>query len=224
LTLTFSAAVSLGASLDKAKTLRQNGLLNDSKKELVELAFAADSADDTKAQAFLLLGDIAMDEKAYETAKENWTKAATSFPSTPAAAMAKEKLKLLAQLSPAPQEGSKPAAKAYPAGTVLVTAPAKYGWGALQISGVLGRGAVPFEGSLIEAVKIAGEQKGVAAIVELTLDTDSVYESGRVVCYRTNGTKVWEEKTMFNMGGGEERIARRFVDKLSAKVKGRTCP
>jgi hypothetical protein len=58
----------------------------------------------------------------------------------------------------------------------------------------------------------------------VTLDTDSLYESGRVTCYRSNGEKIWQEKTMFNMGGSEERIARRFVDKLALKIKGRTCP
>jgi hypothetical protein len=29
---------------------------------------------------------------------------------------------------------------------------------------------------------------------------------------------------MFNMGGGEERIARRYVEKLAQKVKSRSCP
>jgi hypothetical protein len=35
---------------------------------------------------------------------------------------------------------------------------------------------------------------------------------------------VSEEKVMFNFGGGEERIARRFVEGLTEKVKERRCP
>jgi hypothetical protein len=29
---------------------------------------------------------------------------------------------------------------------------------------------------------------------------------------------------MFNLGGGQERIARRFVDGLAEKIKKRKCP
>jgi tetratricopeptide (TPR) repeat protein len=215
-----------GASLEKAKVLRQNGLLSDAKKELVELAFAADSTDDVKAEALMMLGDIAVDEKKYDVARENWNKALNMYPSAPATSSAQQRLKLLDQLGQSQQVQAPGAssAKNYPAGTVLVTSPAKYDWATLEVSRALGSGAVPFEGSLLDAVKMAGEQKGVVGIVELTLDTESLYESGYLICYRPNGEKVWQEKTRFNTGGGEERIARRFVDKLSERVKGRKCP
>src|ERR1700724_1462345 len=94
------ASTGFAASLEKAKTLRQNGLLDDAKKELVELAFAADSNNDVRAEALVMLGDIAVDEKKYDTARENWNKAITAYPASSASALAKDKLRMLDQLRP----------------------------------------------------------------------------------------------------------------------------
>ena len=52
------------ASLEKAKALRANGLGEDAKKELVEVAFEDTATPEVKAEALYLLGDIAVAEKA----------------------------------------------------------------------------------------------------------------------------------------------------------------
>jgi hypothetical protein len=213
------------ASLEKARTLRSNGLLEDAKKELVDFEFSAGASAADKAEALLLLGDIGVDERKYDVAREDWSKVISLYPGVPAGSSARDKLKLLDQLAPVTSLGpAVPSAKAYFPGTMLIVGPDKFPWAVVQVSGALGVGAVPLKGTLNEAMQAASAQPSIVGLVEVVLDVDVVYESGRVICYRPNGEKIWEEKTMFNLGGGEERIARRFIDKLSARVKNRKCP
>jgi len=73
-------------------------------------------------------------------------------------------------------------------------------------------------------MSVAKTDTAVVGLVEIGLSVDTAFESGRVVCQLPDGKKFWEENVMFNLGGGEERIARRFVDGLSEKVKKRRCP
>ncbi|HTF43538.1 MAG TPA: hypothetical protein VK641_06560 [Terriglobales bacterium] len=214
------------ASIEKAKVLWTNGLLPEAKRELVELTFAADVAPADKAEALLLLGDIAIDENKSEVAIENWSKVAAQFPDQPAATIAKEKLALLDKLKPRGSTASSSASSnnSYPSGTVLVVGPKEFPWSIAQITGALGGLAAPFDGSLTDAMARANADPSILALVEIALSVDAAFESGRVVCVLPNGKKLWEEKVFFNFGGGQERIARRFVDGLSEKIKKRTCP
>ncbi|KQZ63580.1 hypothetical protein ASD53_18770 [Lysobacter sp. Root559] len=106
--------------------------------------------------------------------------------------------------------------------TTLVVPDAAHPWAAAQIGSAL-QGDISYqEGSLLQA--LAAAKAGAAVgVVEIRLDTSAAFESGRVVCYSPEGRKLWEEKVMFNLGGGEERIARRFVDALEKKVEGKRC-
>jgi hypothetical protein len=106
---------------------------------------------------------------------------------------------------------------------VLVIPDQKHPWAAPQLAAVLGSPTVLFDGKLLDAFGAAKKQTSIVGVLEILLVTDVAFESGRVVCYRPDGGKVWEEKVMFNMGGGEERIARRFTDALAKKIKGRKC-
>jgi len=212
------------ASLEKARLLRANGLVLEAKRELVELTFDTSIPRSQQAEALVLLGDIAVDESKPDVARENWSKVVGEFAEEPAAAMASEKLTLLNKLGGTPQADVRPASRAYAPGSVLVIGPEKYPWSTAQISGALGSHAIPFEGTLTDAMAVAKENSAVVALVEIDLSVDTAFESGRVVCQHPDGKKLWEEKVMFNLGGGEERIARRFVDGLSAKVKKRRCP
>jgi len=224
--LAVSVSVADGASLEKAKTLRANGLLLDAKRELVELTYSADASSSDKASALLLLGDIAIDENKGEVARENWTKVPALFPDLPEARIAQEKLVLLDKLAANVVRPSAATAtdNIYPPGTVLVVGPKEFPWSIAQISGALGPTARPFDGTLPEAMTRATSDPSIAALVEIALTVDVAFESGRVVCQLPTGKKVWEEKVMFNLGGGQERIARRFVDGLSEKIKKRKCP
>jgi hypothetical protein len=104
----------------------------------------------------------------------------------------------------------------------LVVPDPTHPWAAAQIGSVLAGNVAYHEGSLLQALTLArsGEASGV---IEIKLETSAAFESGRVVCYSPSGRKLWEEKVMFNLGGGEERIARRFADSLELKVAGKSC-
>jgi hypothetical protein len=212
------------ASLEKAKAMRTNGLPAEAKRELVDVTFDTNIPRSERAEALVLLGDIAIDESKPEAAKDNWSKVIAEFSGEPAAMMAIEKLTLLNKLSGSQSAESPSPRSGYSQGTVLVVGPEKYPWSIAQISGALGSSAVPFSGTLTEAMGAAKADSAVVGLVEIGLSVDTAFESGRVICQRPDGKKVWEEKVMFNLGGGEERIARRFVDGLSEKVKKRRCP
>jgi hypothetical protein len=105
---------------------------------------------------------------------------------------------------------------------VLIVPDPDHPWAAAQIGGVLGDNVAYHEGSLLQAITLAqsGKAKGV---VEIKLDTDAAWETGRVVCYAPSGKKLWEEKVFVNFGGGAEGVARKFADKLEKKVAGKHC-
>lgn len=210
------------ASIEKANTLRTNGLLHEAKRELIDVTFSDSSTQAEKAEALLILGDIGIDEGKRDVAVENWSRVVSEFRDEPAAAVAKGKLELAQKI--APLGNSVPSEESYASGTILVVGPSEYSWSIPQIAGALGPAAVPFEGSVVDAVAKAKANSAITAIAEISLSVDTAFESGRVVCLLPSGKKVWEEKVMFNLGGGAERVARRFVDNLSEKVAKRKCP
>ena len=214
-----SAQSALAASIDKAKALRSNGLLDEAKRELLDLAFAEESPPEVKAEALLILGDIAIDQNRPTSARESWERLLAEHSETTFAATARTKLKALEE-TPSPTPGQ----SAHKPGTVLVVGPTEYAWAAPQIAGSLAPPATPFKGTLPDAFTAATSNPDVVGVVEVALDVESVFESGRVVCYTPAGAKKWEQKVRVSSPGGAEHIARRFVDKLSTRVKGRRCP
>ena len=114
--------------------------------------------------------------------------------------------------------------RAYPAGTVLVFATPGFPWAAQQVAGVLAGKPVALDTSLAEVRSIASSNPNVAGIVEVEVNVYQAYETVKANCLRADGTKVWSKKTLFNMGGSPEQLAREMVGKLLGKVKGQTCP
>lgn len=123
-----------------------------------------------------------------------------------------------AAFSASAQEVQKP----YAPGTVLVVAPSKYPFAGVQIAGGI-QGGVVVEMSLIQAFNIAKSDPNVTGVIDINLATDQAWETGRVICYSSAGKKVWQEKVFFNFGGGAERVAEKFTDKLAAKTRGKSC-
>lgn len=212
------------ASLEKAKVLRSNGLRDEAKKELVDFLYESTSPSDGKAEALLILGEIAMDEKNRDAARENWNKLLTTYPSSPAAAAAKAKLEVLEQVASSSQATTPPAPPQYAPGTILAIGPAKYDWAAPQIAGARGPSAVAINGSLSDAMKIAAANGNVVGILQLDLDVEVVFETGTLTCYRPNGAKSWDKTVRVSSPGGAEHVARVFVNKLADKTKSKTCP
>lgn len=206
------------ADLNKAKTLKANGMLEDAKRELVEVAYAADTSANQKAEALLLLGDVAQEQGKPQVARENWAQAIQLYPSAPAALMASDRMKT----RPSVDAADTPVAS--DASSVLVVSDPNHPWAAGPLAASLASPTSLYSGSLSQAIEMAKKSPAIPGILEISLVTDSAFESGRVTCYRSNGSSVWVEKVMFNIGGGAERIARRFADGLAKKIKGKTCP
>lgn len=133
------------------------------------------------------------------------------------------KLVLLAMFSTFTAMAQEPTPTPYPPGTVLVVAPAQYQFASIQIAAGI-QGGVPVETSLVQTFAIAKSNPNVTGIIDISLATDQAWETGRVVCYARTGEKAWQEKVFFNAGGGAERIAEKFTDKLAEKTRGRSCP
>jgi hypothetical protein len=213
------------ASIEKARALKTNGLLREAKSELVELSFSDAVSPADKAEALLLLGDIGVEEGKPEVAAENWSKVTRDYPQEAAAKLASEKLASLSNPTPqTPAQSDSSKSHPYPSGTLLVVGPREFPWSIPQIAASLGSHATPFDGSIADAMVQARSNPEIVGVAEISLSVDTAFESGRVVCSLPNGSKVWEEKVMFNLGGGAERIARRFVDSLAKKVARRPCP
>jgi hypothetical protein len=208
-------------ALAKARDQIVNGLLDAAKGDLMEIAYAASATPAQKAEAWLLLGNVAQVQHNGTLAKYNWTRAtATEFEGTESARIAAEKLSLLASgLAESPAPPATPSS--FAAGTVLVVAAdSKFYWAAVQTAGALRSGATPFEGSLGDALKL----RTGAGVVEIAVDPDSAYESAHVTCYKASGEVAWEIKQIWHMSFGADKIARDLVGRVSKKVKGRGCP
>jgi len=219
LLLLLATTTCFAADLDKAKTYRSNGMLEDAKRELVEVAYAAESNADERAEALLLLGDIGLEQGKPQVANENWAQVIHLHPTSRFAALANQKMSGASAVSTleghsAPGSGT----------IVLVVSDPNHPWAAGPLSAPLASPATLFDGSLSQAIQAARQQPNITGILEISLVTDSAFESGRVSCYRPNGASVWVEKVMFNIGGGAERIARRFADALAKKISGKVCP
>lgn len=216
------ASILWGASLDKAKSLRSNGLRQEAKREMVEVLFDPEGSAESRAEALLLLGDIALEEKNPSGARENWDRLITDFPGTSFPATAHSRLDDLAR-SIASGESDTPH-PTYKPGTLLVIGPSNFPWAAPQVAGAAGENAVALEGSLDQAIKIAAKNPTIAGVLEVALEVDVPFESGRIVCYGPRGTMLWQKVVRVSSPGGQEHIARNFVKKLSAKIKDKNCP
>tara|TARA_B110000879_G_scaffold84239_1_gene116612 strand:+ start:137 stop:964 length:828 start_codon:yes stop_codon:yes gene_type:complete len=89
--------VASGASLVKAEMLSDHGLVAEAKLELIEVIHTR-SADDDKASAYYQLGGIAFDENSISVALQSWTTLVDQYPSSPEAALVKEKIKALSEV------------------------------------------------------------------------------------------------------------------------------
>jgi len=114
--------------------------------------------------------------------------------------------------------------RAYPPGTVLVFATPGFPWAAQQVAGVLAGKPVALDISLAEVRTIASSNPNIAGIVEVEVNVYRAFETVKANCLRPDGTKVWSKKTLFNVGGTPEQLARDMVGKILGKVKGQACP
>lgn len=86
-----------GASFPKAEMLNENGLVKESKAELIDVLFS--SAPDTeKAKSFYLLGSISFAEKKVSTALNTWRQLLAKYPTSKEANLVKDRIRELAEI------------------------------------------------------------------------------------------------------------------------------
>lgn len=85
------------ASIEKAVTFRQNGLITEAKKELIDIIYTKD--DKSKPEAYYLLGTIAFGERNISSALDSWKKLVEKFPKSSQAALVKDRVKQLAEIT-----------------------------------------------------------------------------------------------------------------------------
>ncbi len=92
LLLCCTAGPAYGASLEKAKALYQNNLLDDAKRELIEVLYAADSESADKALSLYMLGMVNERQGQAELAAANWRELIERFPQATEAQLARDNL------------------------------------------------------------------------------------------------------------------------------------
>lgn len=85
------------ASIEKAETYRQNGLIADAKKELIDIIFSKD--EKPKPEAYYILGNIAYEEKNISSAIDSWKKLVNKYPKSSQAVLVKDRIKQLAEIT-----------------------------------------------------------------------------------------------------------------------------
>ena len=99
---TSDAAPATSASIEKADMLREQGLIQDAKREYIDVIFGSDAK--AKPEAYFALGNLAFREKAIQAAVSAWKELVARYPQSPQAALVKDRM---AQLAEAVQEVSK---------------------------------------------------------------------------------------------------------------------
>lgn len=89
LLLSLVAHTALAASLAKAKAYLENGLLDDAKRELIDVRFSEGVTENEIAEALFLLGSIAQQEGNPELAEKHWFELLRDYPASPAAKKAR---------------------------------------------------------------------------------------------------------------------------------------
>jgi hypothetical protein len=97
-----------------------------------------------------------------------------------------------------------------------------YRWAAEMTASRLKGNTDVLSGDFAAALKYSRENKGrVAGIVEIIVDVYSFDEDVRITCYDASGRRIWKEKVSVNMGGSEEALARKMVERAIAKAEKR---
>ena len=92
-----SQAESLTANVQKAEMLYDHGMIEDAKKELVNVVFG-DSDKDEKAEALFFLGNIAFTEEKIPVALETWERLIEKYPNSKQAVLVKDRASELAEV------------------------------------------------------------------------------------------------------------------------------
>jgi tetratricopeptide (TPR) repeat protein len=93
----FGTATLFGQSIDRAALYRQHGLIEDAKRDYIQV-LSGRGPQDQKAEALYSLGLIAFDQNRIAVALASWTQLVKEFPSSQQAKEVQDRLKDLSQI------------------------------------------------------------------------------------------------------------------------------
>ena len=97
-----------------------------------------------------------------------------------------------------------------------------YLWGAELVAARIKGPTTVISGGLAAALKQVREAPGtVRGIVEVLIDVHSWDEEVRITCFDTSGRELWKDKAKVNMGGSEEALARKMLERAIQKAEKR---
>lgn len=94
--------------MEKAKALYQNNLLDDAKRELIEVVFATESSDTDRSLALYMLGLVNETQGQRGLAESNWREILEKYPESAEAPLARENLSRLSAAGGTPPPTAPP--------------------------------------------------------------------------------------------------------------------
>jgi tetratricopeptide (TPR) repeat protein len=98
LAVTMTSCAALAQDLDRADLFHSHGLVNEAKREYIEIVTSDDFYDEDKAVALSALGEIAFSENKVALAVSTWSELIEKYPESPQAEQIKARLSQLADV------------------------------------------------------------------------------------------------------------------------------
>lgn len=227
------APVALAADLAKARLFYDNGLLDDAKRELIEI-IAAESEEQAHPAAMNLLGTIAADQKNYGLAQRTWNELIAKFPDSPEAQEARTKAALVAEL--VRSAGDRPAVASVPAvagaappsalrGVVVIGAGTETAYvdqAVTEVMNALGAAGVAVSRGQrsisVTELLASGQATDVTSVLVLSLRFGYI-ENLRADCYDAGGELAWDEKAAGSMGITRAGITQGLIERILRKIE-----
>lgn len=225
--------VASAAEFAKARLYYDNGLLDDAKRELIEI-IAAESEEQAHPAAMNLLGTIAADQKNYELAQRTWNELIAKYPSSPEAQEARTKAALVAELVRA--AGDRPAAAPISAvpesaspsalrGVVVIGAGTETAYvdqAVTEVMNALGAAGVAVSRGQrsisVSELLASGQAADVTSVLVLSLRFGYI-ENLRADCYDAAGELAWDEKAAGSMGITRAGITQGLIERILRKIE-----
>lgn len=228
--LGLTSFIAHAASLEKAQLLYDSQLLEDAKRELVDIAAAAPT-DDEKAAALEMLGRIAIDEQRFDAAVATWTQVIEKYPNSPAAKSCADKLPLAKALAAQKAPDATPVEHLPTVSTPKLHGVIVLGAGpeptfttqaVNEIMNHLGSKGVlvsrgPSPPPSVPEVAANARQTGGTSVLLLTLRFGYL-ENLQAECYDLDGKLVWEEKAAGSFGFTKAGVAEGLITRTKAKL------
>lgn len=227
------ATQAMAAEVSKARLLYENRLLDDAKRELVDV-IASNASPSDQAQALHLLGTIAVDEKRYDSALLTWADLIKRFPDSQDAKEVAAKISLVRTISE-----SSTATPNTPTAPSVNDAPKDRSLRGVIVVGIgterefVDQAVTEIMNELSSnGIEVSRAPAGTDSVPELLQQSDGsatsvlmlalrfgYMENLRAHCYSANGRQLWEEKAAGSMGITKAGVTQGLIARILKKIE-----